>query len=324
MIQDNIYWNAFYLSVARNHENKSDEFNSFLDMTLIVNLLVIGGTGLVGSNLVAAAQPNHTVNWTSRDPDRDVNAYKLDKTDTDTISDLLHKLDPDAVVDTAAFHAVDDCEIERQRAFDVNAVGTRDVASAADEVGAHLLFISTDYVFSGYPDEAAYMESDCTAPLNYYAETKYAGEQATKITHKHTILRPSVIYGLASDNFVTWALGELDAGNQISIVDDQVSAPTYAPDLAQACIRLIKDGNTGLYHATGPESLSRYEFTVELAKGYDYDTDLVEPITTEEFGQEAPRPADSTLDSSRLYETVGFEFRPPKEGFAEIKKESNI
>jgi dTDP-4-dehydrorhamnose reductase len=294
-----------------------------LELTLLVNLLVIGGTGLVGSNLVAAAQPDHTVNWTSRDPGANKRAHRLNKTGTEAITDLLHEIEPDAIVDTAAFHAVDDCETERQKAFDVNAVGTRNIASAADAVGAQFIFLSTDYIFPGYPDEAPYTESDRTAPLNYYAETKYAGEQATKIADKHTILRPSVIYGLASSNFVTWALGELETGNQVSIVNDQVSAPTYAPDLAQACIRIIEDGHTGLYHATGPESLSRYEFTVELAKVYGYDTDLVEPITTEEFGQEAPRPADSTLDSSRFYETVGFEFRTPKQGFAEMKKESD-
>jgi dTDP-4-dehydrorhamnose reductase len=288
-----------------------------------VNILVIGGTGLVGSNLVAAAQPDHTVNWTSRDPDEDTYAHRLNKTDPDAITDLVKEISPDAIVDTAAFHAVDECETERQRAFDVNAVGTRNIASVADEIGAHFLFLSTDYVFPGCPDEAPYTETDCTAPVNYYAETKYAGEQAAKIADKYTILRPSVIYGLASDNFLTWALGELGAGNQISIVNDQVSAPTYAPDLAQACTRIIEGSHTGLYHATGPESLSRYEFTVKLAKVYGYDMDLVEPITTKEFGQEALRPADSTLDSSRVYETVGFEFRTPKEGFAEMKKESD-
>lgn len=287
-----------------------------------MNLLVVGGTGLVGSNIVSRADSNHDVVPTSRDPTDD--ERELNKTDPDATAELISELQPDAVVDTAAFHAVDECETQRSKGFNVNAVGTRNVAIAADNVGAHYIYLSTDYVFPGYPDETPYTEDNCVAPCNYYAETKYAAERASKVADEYTILRPSVIYGLTSSNFVTWALGKLKAGNQISIVDDQISAPTYASDLAQACIRIAVDGHTGLYHATGPESLSRYDFTVKLAKEYGYDTDLVEPITTEEFGQEAPRPADSTLDSSRLYETVGFEFRPPKEGFAEIKKESNI
>lgn len=287
-----------------------------------MRLLLIGGTGLVGSNLVTAANDDHTVDWTSRDPDVDAEAYELDKTNAEATADLLHDLDPDAVVDTAAFHAVDDCETQREKAFDVNAVGTRNVAAATDEVGAHYVYLSTDYVFPGHPSETPYTEDNSVAPPNYYGETKYAGEQATKIPDEYTILRPSVIYGLASDNFVTWALGELDAGNKVTIVDDQVSVPTYAPDLARACVEIVKEGHTGLYHAAGPESLSRYEFTVELADVYGYDTSLVDPITTAEFGQEAPRPADSTLDSSRLYDLLGFEFRDPVEGFTDMRNRS--
>ena len=159
--------------------------------------------------------------------------------------------------------------------------------------------------------------------MNYYAHTKYAGEQAAKIADRSTVLRPSVIYGLASGNFVTWALGELDAGNEIDIVDDQISRPTFAPDLATACVDVVETGQEGVFHATGPESMSRYEFTLELASVYGYDADLVSPISTEEFGQEAARPRDSSLDSSKLYEALGWEFRAPRAGF-EAMKESAI
>ncbi|RJX44615.1 dTDP-4-dehydrorhamnose reductase [Halonotius aquaticus] len=281
-----------------------------------MDFLVIGGTGLVGSNVVTATTDEHTVQWTSRNSKSE--GHELDKTERDRTTELISKLNPDVVVDTAAFHAVDDCEHSRAKAYDVNGTGTRNVAIAADDVDAHLIYFSTDYVFAGLPEETPYKESDYVAPINYYAETKYVGEQAAKIAAKHTILRPSVIYGLSSDNFVTWALGELDAGNEITIVNDQISAPTYAPDLAQACLDIAEQEITGLYHATGPESCSRYEFTVRLAEVYDYDTDLVKPITTEEFGQEAPRPSDSTLDSTALYEQLTEEFTPPKQAFSEM------
>jgi dTDP-4-dehydrorhamnose reductase len=173
-------------------------------------------------------------------------------------------------------------------------------------------------VFPGNPDETPYVETDPVNPLNYYAETKYAAEQAARIANTATVLRPSVIYGLASDNFATWVLSELDAGNEVGIVDDQVSRPTYAPDLAEACLRIAEEGVTGLYHATGPESLSRYEFTQELARVFDYDPDLVSPITTEELGQEAPRPEDSSLDSTRLYETIETQFSSPRTAFEDM------
>jgi dTDP-4-dehydrorhamnose reductase len=174
-------------------------------------------------------------------------------------------------------------------------------------------------VFPGDPDEAPYTEADPVAPLNYYAETKYAAEQAAKIADKSTILRPSVIYGLASNNFITWVLGELQDGEEIGIVDDQTSAPTYAPDLAHACLEIFQQNLTGLYHATGPSSMSRYEFTKTLANIYAIDTGLVQPISTEELGQDAVRPEDSTLDSTQLYDAIGNPFKPPKDAFVDMR-----
>jgi len=182
------------------------------------------------------------------------------------------------------------------------------------------IFLSSDYVFPDSPENAPYHESDPIAPCNYYGETKYAAEQAAKIANRYTIFRPSVIYGFASDNFATWALSELENGTEIGIVDDQTSRPTYAPDFASVCLDVAHKSITGLYHATGPESLSRYEFTIELANAYNYDPNLVDPITTEELGQEAPRPEDSSLDSSTLYQMLDYEFRTPGEALEDMSK----
>lgn len=287
-----------------------------------MRLLVIGGSGLVGSNIAnTASARGDDVHATYHSTQTAEAAVHLDKTDADQTADLVKAVDPDVVVDTAAFHAVDDCETERARAWDVNAAGTRNVAVAADAVGAHLIYLSTDYVFPGVPDDAPYVESDPVSPLNYYAEAKYAGERAARIAETATVLRPSVIYGLERPNFVTWALGELEAGNELTIVDDQVSTPTYAPDVARACLALADTTGTGVYHAAGPRSLSRYEFTRRLAEVFSFDAELVTPITTAEFGQEAPRPADSSLDSSRLYDRIDQPFATPTEAFETMRAE---
>lgn len=281
--------------------------------------LVIGGTGLVGSNAVSqCADRGHEVRGTYR-TSSDGADVQLDKTDADRVHEVVSDYSPDVIVDTAAFHSVDDCESERDTAWTVNATGTRNVAVAANEAGAQLIYLSTDYVFPGRPAEAPYGETDPIQPVNYYAETKYAAERAAGIAERSTILRPSVIYGLESGNFVTWVLGELREGNEVDIVDDQVSRPTYAPDLARACLELAADESTGLFHATGPRSLSRYEFTTALADVCGFDPELVSPITTEELGQEAPRPRDSSLTSTKLYEAIGEEFRSPRDGFEEMR-----
>lgn len=285
-----------------------------------MRLLVIGGSGLVGTNIVnIATNRDLDVHATYRSTDKDHTDIRLDKTNAEETASTIESIEPDVIIDTAAFHAVDDCETQRDRAWSVNATGTRNVAVAANEVDAHLIYLSTDYVFSGRPSETPYTEADAVAPLNYYAETKYAAEQASKIADTHTILRPSVIYGTASNNFVTWVLGELQDGNEVGIVDDQTSAPTYAPDLAEACLHVANKNFTGLYHATGPASVSRYEFTRTLAEVYGLDETLIDPITTEELGQTAPRPEDSTLDSSKLYDESGQTFRSPEQAFTDMR-----
>lgn len=288
-----------------------------------MELLVIGGSGLVGSNIVEVASNTDTdVYATYHTSPTNQTERQLDKTDTERTAAVIREIEPDIVVDTAAFHAVDECEKKRKRAWDVNAAGTRNVAVAADEHDAHYIYLSTDYVFSGDIADAPYSETDPVSPLNYYARTKYAGEQAAQIADTVTILRPSVIYGINTENFVTWALSELEDGNELDIVDDQVSNPTYAPDLAEACMEIADRKLTGVYHAAGPESLSRYEFTTTLAKVCGYDPDLVSPISTEELGQKAPRPRDSSLDSSSLYATIDHDFCRPNQAFEKILSES--
>jgi dTDP-4-dehydrorhamnose reductase len=283
-----------------------------------MHLLVIGGTGLVGSYVVdRATSRGHEVTWTyftGNDNDQ-TDARRLDKTDAEAVNALVADLNPDVIVDTAAFVDVDACETDRDRAWTVNTTGTKNVAAAAASAGSHYLTISTDYVFAGDPDSAPYGADDPVAPPNYYGVTKYAAEGAASIADLWTVLRTSVVYGAEPPNFVTWARSELASDNEVRIVDDQVSTPTYAPDLARAAVDIVEEGLSGLHHAAGPASLSRYEFTRRLAEVCGYDQSLVTAISTAKLGQTAPRPADSSLDSTFLYDRLGWTFRGPREAF---------
>jgi len=202
----------------------------------------------------------------------------------------------------------------------VNANGTANVAVAAREVEAKHVYLSTDYVFRGDPAEAKYTERDGVYPTNYYGRTKFAGEVATRLTDAGLILRSSVIYGLRSRNFVMWALGELEEGNEIRIITDQFSTPTYAPDLARACVEAASDGLSGVYHAAGPERTSRYEFTVLIAEVFGYDPDLVMPITKDQLDEPAYRPEDCSLDSTELQDACDVRLRPPGEALKELRE----
>lgn len=287
-----------------------------------MHLLVVGGTGLVGTHVVdRVTERGHEVSWTYHtSDDSGPDARRLDKTDAAAVETLVGDLDPDAVVDAAAFVDVDACETERDRAWTVNATGTGHVARAAAAVDAHYITLSTDYVFPGDPDAAPYGAGDPVAPPNYYGVTKYAAEGAARIADDWTVLRTSVVYGCGPSNFVTWARSELDAGNEVGIVDDQVSTPTYASDLARALVDVAEGGVTGLYHAAGPESLSRFEFTRRLAEAYGYDSSLVDAISTAELGQIAARPTDGSLDSTPLYDRLGWTFRGPSEAFESMRQ----
>lgn len=285
-----------------------------------MKLLVIGGSGLVGANLVEiASEAGVDVHATYNSTDTTHTDSHLDKSDPEHTMATVEEFDPDVVVDTAAFHDVDACNIDRLHAWAVNATGSRNAAIAANSVGAHFIYLSTDYVFRGDPADTPYSEDEPVWPLNYYGRTKYAGEQAAQLADMATVLRPSVIYGLNGENFVTWALGELQDGKELNIVDDQVSSPTYAPDLARACLAVANRKLTGVYHAAGPERLSRYEFTQTLAEVCGYDPELVSPISTAELGQEAPRPRDSSLDSAVLYDAIDYSFRGPVSAFDDIR-----
>lgn len=292
-----------------------------------MKILVIGGTGLVGSNIVQYNSESHNEiigTFHTETSEKSKIPYNLDKTDSGAVSRIIAEVNPDAIIDTAAFHDVDLCENEREKAWSVNAQGTRNVASTANTVNAHYVFISTDYIFGGTPKEAPFTEDDPINPINYYSRTKYAGEQAARIASNWTVLRTSVVYGVSKPNFVTWALSELQDGEEINIVDDQISTPTYARDLAKSCVDVVEESVTGVYHATGPEPLSRYEFTQRLAKTYGYDRQLIKPISTEELGQEAPRPVDGSLDSTKLYEKLGWEFTVPETAFERMQAKENL
>lgn len=274
--------------------------------------IVIGASGLAGAYVVRRLEREDIdVTGTYRTSPTDEATVQLDKTDKQAVSSVINDRNPDFVVDAAAFHDVDACEAQREESYSVNATGTWNAAVAADDIGAQFIYFSTDYVFRGDPKQAPYVESDPVNPINYYAQSKYAGEQAAKVAAQWTILRSSVLYGTSSQDFVTWVLTQLRDGPTVDVVNDQTNSPTWAVDLAEACSHIGRHKITGLFHAAGPKSISRYEFAKRIADAYGFGSKCINPISTDELGQRAPRPRDSSLDSSKLYEITGQTFHDP-------------
>ena len=272
----------------------------------MARLLVVGGSGLLGAKVVAAARRNYDVVATHRSgaaPVEGVEWVEFHKEKLEDDRSIVDGTRPDFVVDTAASHDVDRCEEDRERAWQVNAAATGALASAAHAHGAKYLFVSTDFVFDGA--RGSYKETDPTGPVNYYGVTKVAGEKATlEADAGNQVVRPSVIYGWDSTrmNFATWLLTSLRDGKDVRIVTDWFGSPTWADDLAGSILRLLKVSAGGIFHLAGPDRLSRYEFALRLAKAFHLDPGFVKPVMAAEFARKAARPMDSSLVNVRAGE----------------------
>ncbi|MDH4367513.1 MAG: dTDP-4-dehydrorhamnose reductase, partial [Dehalococcoidia bacterium] len=218
---------------------------------------------------------------------------------------LKHK--PAVIINTAAYVRVDDCEDEKDRAFSVNCLGARNVAVVAQELGARLVHISTDYVFGGEaePRTTPYTEFDTPVPLSTYGRSKLAGENlARHFCLRHFIVRASGLFGVAGSsgkggNFVETMLKLARQRDELRVVDDQVFSPTYTRDLARKIVQLMTTDHYGIFHVTNKGACSWYEFTVEILRLAGITTPVV-PITSDQYPQKAPRPSYSVLDNSHL------------------------
>jgi dTDP-4-dehydrorhamnose reductase len=264
--------------------------------------LVLGAGGMLGRAVVAAAGARgNQVDAVPR--------AELDVTDAAAVAMRVARARPGLVVNCAAFTQVDACESEPARAHAVNAEAVRGIAAAADQAGAVLVQVSSDYVFDGRAGEP-YVESAPTAPLSVYGESKLGGERAALASRRGLVVRASWLFGPGGPNFVRTMLGHARAGAPLRVVDDQVGCPTYTPFLAEALLDLggLAAGGTiplpGVLHYRNREPVSWYGFTRAILEVWAIDASLT-PVTTAEFTRPARRPAYSVLDVSRTERLLG-------------------
>jgi len=278
-------------------------------------MLIIGGSGLVGSNLARAARDTYEVFATFNTHRMDqagVEELHVDVRDYQQVSAVVKAVSPEVVVHTAALMDVDGCQKNEALAREVNTLGSRHVARA---VGGRslLVYVSTDYVFDG-KKRSPYEESDPTAPVNIYGATKLAGEEEVRANAKEfLIVRPAQIWGenliTRKPTLVQKILASAKTGEVIELLSDQKQSPTYAAQLAQDLLGLVKAGERGVYHAAGASALSRYEVGLKVAEAYDLDSSCLRPVKLSAAGLAAPRPANVALSSAKLAGVLGRE--PP-------------
>jgi dTDP-4-dehydrorhamnose reductase len=254
----------------------------------ILRVLVTGAKGMLGTDVCEVLRPG-----------RDLFGYDVDDFDITDLQGTLAAVNdvaPDVVVHLAAFTQVDACEGEREEAFRVNALGAMNVARAARVVNAHLVYISTDYVFDGTKTQP-YIETDEPHPINYYGLTKLCGEIYVKdLTLRHLIIRTSWLFGPNGSNFVDTIVGKAAAGKALRVVDDQHGCPTYTLDLARGIERVLEQRLEGTVHITNAGQTTWFglaRYAIEAA-GIQAQ---IEAVSSREFRTKAQRPAYSVLAS---------------------------
>jgi dTDP-4-dehydrorhamnose reductase len=249
-------------------------------------ILLIGGTGQLGTELIPRLSKLGMVMSPTR--------QELDVAAAEVTARIV-ALQPTHVVHTAAATDVERCEQDPAWAYAVNVEGTCRVAEACRAMGAWLLYVSTDYVFDG-SKRNPYREGDPPAPLNMYGRSKLAGEaQVQAPAPRWAIVRTAWMYGHVGRNFVATVLKRLQAGEQLTVVTDQVGSPSYASDLAEGIAQLVACEATGIFHLTNSGSCSWFTFAQAIAREIGVDPARVVPITAAKLGLRACRPANSVL-----------------------------
>lgn len=237
---------------------------------------------------------------------------EMDITDREQVFDVIKEFSPDVIFHCAAWTAVDKAEDNKELVNLVNVIGTRNVVDASIEVGAKILYMSTDYVFDGTKD-GIYLVDDRVNPKSVYGMTKYLGEEEVRRNPKHFITRISWVFGINGNNFIKTMLKLSENHESLNVVADQIGSPTYTVDLARLLVDMSSTEKYGTYHATNEGYCSWADFAEYIFKINNKDT-KVNKVTTEEYlnltnTKQAYRPKNSKLDKSKLDEN-GFDRLP--------------
>ncbi|WP_018294771.1 dTDP-4-dehydrorhamnose reductase [Mariprofundus ferrooxydans] len=285
------------------------------------SVLITGAYGQLGHELTRLGQ-GHELLAVDRDA--------LDITDYDAVTACLDQFKPDAVINAAAYTAVDRAESDLEVAFSVNRDGPDNLARACGHANIPLIHVSTDYVFDGLK-QGAYVESDPVAPLGVYGASKLAGEQAVlKQCPKSIILRTSWVFSAHGQNFVKTMLRLGTEREELGIVADQHGCPTSAAELARAIYAVLdkdlNDNHRGVYHFCQPEPTTWFAFANAVfdsarEQGIDLSVNTVNAIATTDYPTPAERPANSVMDCNKFEQSFGFTVRPWRDSLDEVIRE---
>jgi dTDP-4-dehydrorhamnose reductase len=281
-----------------------------------MRILITGSNGLLGQKLVAQLLQKGIdfmasslgVNRNNDCPEE--NYRTMDICKRDEIAEVFKEFKPTHVIHTAAMTNVDACELNPQECKSLNVDSVQLLANQCLAEHCHFQLLSTDFVFDG--SKGNYQEEDAPNPLSIYGHSKLQAEEYIKDlpSLQFSIVRTIIVYGtgnqLSRSNIVKWAKEALHEGKELSIIDDQFRAPTWADDLAWACIRICELNENGIFHISGPETMSIYEIVERIAKHYQLSMDKVKRTTSSSLSQPAVRPPRTGFNLSKANSRLGY------------------
>jgi len=282
----------------------------------VQKILITGSNGLLGQKLVNLCSKlnNFEVHAISRGSNKNESSknysyYNVDITNSEKVTELIHDIKPHFIVNCAAMTNVDLCQNEKEKCHQINVEAVQVLVNYAKENNIHLIHISTDFIFDG--KNGPYKENDKPNPLNYYGLSKLKSEEIiVRSDIKHTILRTILVFGkvdnMSTNNIVLFVKNALENRQEVTIVDDQYRMPTFADDLAKACLLAIERSAYGVYHISSNELLSIYEMAVQIADVFDLDKALIKRISTGELKQTAKRPAKTGFNLQKSQKILNF------------------
>ena len=296
-----------------------------------MKILITGSNGLLGQKLLHKLRldKNIDLHATSIGDNRvtvkEGYAYhSLDITNKQEVYDLIDKIKPNVILNTAAMTNVDECEIKRDECENININSVKYLVSASKDFNSHIIHISTDFIYDG--KKGFYSEEDKANPLSFYGLSKLRSEDFLKSTDcKWTIIRTIVVYGVTEkpkkNNIILWAKKSLEEGKEISVVKDQFRAPTFAEDLADACIAAFKKKKYGIFNVSSEEIISIYDIVLRVAKFYNLNTGLIKKISTKDLNQRAVRPYKTGFVLNKAKELLNYSPHSIEESLIEITKQ---
>jgi dTDP-4-dehydrorhamnose reductase len=281
-----------------------------------VKILLLGHKGMLGNDLLLKLNMEHEV-------------IGMDKEEIDIVSaseckGAIKEIEPDIVINAAAYTNVDGCETAKDECFAVNAEAVKNIAGACRDKNIRIVHFSTDYVFDGMAKQPYKEDHQCN-PINTYGASKMAGERYLRsLSENYILIRTAWLYGINGKNFVQTILEKVKTTKKLTVVDDQVGSPTYTKDLAAAVDLLIKQNAKGIFHITNRGSCSWFQFAVKILQEAGINDIDVTPIKSDQLQRPAKRPAYSVLSMQKFIQTTGKTMQPWQLGLQDYLESSKL